>query len=128
MPAPHLIAPMLISLTLTGAPVAGDQSPRAKPPIEVESLSLRPTSPSEDLTLDPPVMDRVLPGVSVELECLAYPDGRIANCVVVEETRPGLGFGEAAVALMDGATLGDDLAKPRFGPVKFRHTIEFTPD
>jgi hypothetical protein len=130
MPAPFLIAPMLISMTLMGAPATEMQVPREpQPPAGIETSAIDTARPStDDLTLDPPVMDQVLPGVSVDLECLAYPDGRIDGCVVIEETRPGLGFGEAAIALMEGATLGDDAARPRFGPVKFRHTIEFTPD
>lgn len=130
MPALLLIAPMLISMTLMGAPATEMQVPREpRPASDIEtSLLDGARTPADDLTLDPPVVDQVLPGVSVDLECLAYPDGRIDRCVVIEETRPGLGFGEAAIALMEGATLGDETAKPRFGPVKFRHTIEFTPD
>jgi hypothetical protein len=44
---------------------------------------------------------------------------------VVEETRPGLGFGAAAVALMNGAQVGET---GRAVPVKFMHRIQFTPD
>ena len=67
---------------------------------------------------------RPLSNVAVRLGCTAYPDGRVANCEVLHETRPGLGFGEAALALMNGATLepaGDNQ------PHRFERTIQFTP-
>ncbi|CAN5430299.1 hypothetical protein BH10PSE1_BH10PSE1_20090 [soil metagenome] len=69
-----------------------------------------------------------LAGVSVRLECTAFADGQIRNCVVLEETRPGLGFGAAAVALMDGSPVGPDIQMGRAAQVKFEHTIQFTPD
>lgn len=131
MPAPFLFAPMAVGLALMGSPGTDPQSlsPPAGQPLESASPMLGALEPpSEDLTLDPPTAHQLVPGVRVELECFAHPDGRIDGCRVVEEPRPGLGFSEAAIALMEGATLGDEIAKPRFGPVRFRHTIDFTPN
>lgn len=64
-----------------------------------------------------------LSGVRVMLECVAHRDGRVGNCVVLDETRPGLGFGAAAVALMNGSPV----RAGQSADVKFQHTIEFTP-
>lgn len=64
-----------------------------------------------------------LSGVRVMLECVASRDGRVGGCVVIEETRPGRGFGPAAVALMNGSPL----PAGQTADVKFQHTIEFTP-
>ncbi|WP_304272021.1 TonB family protein [Brevundimonas naejangsanensis] len=64
----------------------------------------------------------VLPGVAVTLECTARLDGRVEDCQVLGETHPGLGFGEAAVALMRDAEV---MPPPR--ERRFAHTIQFTP-
>lgn len=66
----------------------------------------------------------VLSGVRVTLACTAFADGHVGDCSVERETHPGLGFGEAAVALMDGATL-EPVAGAR--DERFQRTIEFTP-
>lgn len=64
----------------------------------------------------------VLAGVAVTLECTARASGRVENCAVLGETHPGLGFGEAAVALMKDAQVAPG---PR--DVQFARTIQFTP-
>lgn len=78
--------------------------------------------------IDAPAAEETLSGVSVRLECTAFADGQIRNCVVLEETRPGLGFGAAAVALMNGSPVGSEVQMGRAAQVKFQHTIQFTPD
>lgn len=64
----------------------------------------------------------MLQSVAVTLECTAFADGHVGNCKVLEETHPGMGFGEAAIALMADATT--DRA-----PVdhQFARTIQFMP-
>ena len=142
-----MLAPFLIALSLIGAPVMDrltTDMPRSvmdpATAMEVEATAVESTeAPAPDLTPvdlapadqsatpDAPAPE-ALAGISVDLDCLAYPDSYVANCVVVHETRPGLGFGEAAVALMNDARFDPRLHTHRSGPVKFRHTIEFTPD
>lgn len=65
----------------------------------------------------------ILAGVAVTLECTARISGRVENCQVLGETHPGMGFGEAAVALMRNAQV---TPPPR--DLQFAHTIQFTPD
>jgi TonB family protein len=60
--------------------------------------------------------------VAVTLECTAHTDGRVDGCEVLGETHPGLGFGEAALALMRDARVAPG---PR--EVQFAKTIQFTP-
>lgn len=64
----------------------------------------------------------VLAGVAVTLECTAKPTGRVVSCLVLDETHPGLGFGEAAIALMRDAEV-----TPPARDTQFAHTIQFTP-
>lgn len=64
----------------------------------------------------------VLAGVAVTVECTAHADGRVTDCTVLGETHPGLGFGEAAVALVQ-----DSRVEPGQGDVQFARTIQFTP-
>lgn len=142
-----MLAPFLIALSLIGAPVMDRLTTDMPRPVmdpatamEVEATAVESTeAPAPDLTPvnlapadqsatpDAPAPE-ALAGISVDLDCLAYPDGYVTNCVVVHETRPGLGFGEAAVALMNGSSFETGLQAHRAAPVKFRHTIEFTPD
>ena len=60
--------------------------------------------------------------VAVSLECTAFADGRVGDCIVMEETHPGMGFGDAAIALMAGATTDRSAADH-----KFARTIQFMP-
>jgi TonB family protein len=64
----------------------------------------------------------VLSSVAVTLECTARTDGRVEGCRVLGETHPGMGFGEAAVALMRDARVDPG---PR--DVQFARTIQFMP-
>lgn len=64
----------------------------------------------------------LLHSVAVTLECTAFADGRVGECAVLEETHPGMGFGEAAIALMADATTDRSAADH-----KFARTIQFMP-
>ena len=63
-----------------------------------------------------------LVSVAVTLECTARASGKVVNCRVLGETHPGLGFSEAALALMKDATV-----KPGSADFQFARTIQFTP-
>ena len=69
----------------------------------------------------------VLADVSVRVECTASREGRVSACVVLEESRPGLGFGQAALALMEGAEVTPPPANSAPAPVRFERTIQFMP-
>jgi len=64
----------------------------------------------------------ILTSVAVTLECTAHANGLVDGCVVLGETHPGLGFGEAAIALMRDAEVDPG---PR--DVQFARTIQFMP-
>lgn len=64
----------------------------------------------------------VLAGVAVTVECTARADGKVEGCIVLGETHPGLGFGEAAMALVQ-----DGRVEPGQQDVQFARTIQFTP-
>lgn len=64
---------------------------------------------------------------SVRLRCTALASGHVTDCVVLEETRPGYGFGEAALALMDGAEVTPIIERGRAVDAPFERTIDFTP-
>lgn len=64
----------------------------------------------------------ILTGVAVTVECTARASGEVDACVVLGETHPGLGFGEAAVALVQ-----DSRVEPGSRDVQFARTIQFTP-
>ena len=64
----------------------------------------------------------VLAGVAVTVECTARASGKVDACVVLGETHPGLGFGEAAIALVQ-----DSRVDPGPRDVQFARTIQFTP-
>ncbi|WP_428150891.1 hypothetical protein [Brevundimonas sp.] len=64
----------------------------------------------------------MLQSVAVTLECTAFADGHVGDCAVMEETHPGMGFGEAAIALMADATTDRSAADHRFA-----RTIQFMP-
>ena len=63
-----------------------------------------------------------LQGVAVTLECTARITGRVDACTVLGETHPGMGFGQAALALMKDAEVG-----PQKTETRFAKTILFTP-
>lgn len=64
---------------------------------------------------------------SVRLRCTALASGHVTDCVVLEETRPGMGFGEAALALMNGAHVAPIMDRGRPVDAPFERTIDFTP-
>lgn len=64
----------------------------------------------------------VLTSVAVTLECTARANGHVEGCHVLGETHPGLGFGDAAIALMRGEEVAPG---PR--DVQFARTIQFMP-
>ncbi|HEY0102247.1 MAG TPA: TonB family protein [Brevundimonas sp.] len=90
---------------------ATPQSVKPTKAVQPTAASARPASSSA-----------ILAGVAVTLECTARADGRVEGCRVLGETHPGMGFGEAAVALMRDARVD---AGPR--DVQFARTIQFTP-
>ena len=64
---------------------------------------------------------------SVRLRCTALASGHVTDCVVLEESRPGMGFGEAALALMNGAEVTPIMDRGRAVDAPFERTIDFTP-
>lgn len=64
----------------------------------------------------------ILSSFAVTLECTARANGRVEGCKVLGETHPGLGFGDAAIALMRDAEVAPG---PR--DIQFAHTIQFMP-
>ena len=93
-----------------------DQTPNQKaklapPPLPASAPAARPAPGGA-----------ILSSVAVTLECTARASGRVENCRVLEETHPGLGFGEAAIALMRDAQVAPG---PR--DVQFARTIQFMP-
>lgn len=99
-------------------------------PALIALLAAFDATPRTDVVLkaDPPretpmdIAALPLMAVSVTLECTARADGRVENCQVLGETHPGLGFGEAAVALMREAEV-----EPGDKDYQFARTIQFTP-
>ena len=71
---------------------------------------------------EPKAAKPILHGVAVTLECTARASGRVENCQVLGETHPGSGFGEAAIALMQGAQVA-----PGDRDIQFARTIQFMP-
>ena len=89
----------------------------------------QPALTRASLTVEPapamavvPAPAPMLQSVAVTLECTAFADGRVGECAVLEETHPGMGFGEAAIALMADATTDRSSADHRFA-----RTIQFMP-
>lgn len=60
--------------------------------------------------------------VAVTVECTARANGLVEGCRVLGETHPGLGFAEAALALMRDAEV-----EPGLRDYQFARTIQFTP-
>ena len=87
---------------LTAAP----QQPKPRP------VSTTEVSPAE----------RTLAAVAVTLECTARANGKVENCQVLGETHPGLGFGDAAVALMRDARV-----EPGPRDIQVARTSQFVP-
>jgi len=100
---------LLIALALSANPgVTKPDRYQAEPRFQPASMTAEPVP--------------VLEGVAVTLECTAHTDGKVDGCMVLGETHPGLGFGAAALALMNGSEVAPG---PR--DVQFARTIQFTP-
>lgn len=94
----------------------------ATPPSAQPNVATMATLPIA-LSVEPAV---ALNNVSVRLRCTALASGRVADCVVLEETRPGHGFGEAALALMSQAEVTPAVERGRPVDAVFERTIDFT--
>jgi hypothetical protein len=92
----------------TAVQPAFDRAPRQPQPTPAVSMAPAPAP--------------MLQSVAVTLECTAFADGRVGDCEVMDETHPGMGFGEAAIALMRDATT--DRAETDH---RFARTIQFMP-
>jgi hypothetical protein len=86
-------------------------------------IALKPVQPAVQMReADDAASGPVLNAVAVTLECTARANGNVEGCHVLGETHPGLGFGEAAVALMRGEHVAPG---PR--DIQFAKTIQFVP-
>lgn len=81
-----------------------------------------PAPPPHGLIIAPQLEAAPLLSVAVTLECTARSSGKVENCQVLGETHPGMGFAEAAVALMREATVS-----PGPKDFQFARTIQFRP-
>ncbi|WP_162997993.1 hypothetical protein [Brevundimonas lutea] len=63
-----------------------------------------------------------LADVSVTLSCAVGPDNRAEDCRVIRDSHPGLGFADAALALIEGET-----SDAPAGAASFVRTIQFLP-
>ncbi|QTC92312.1 energy transducer TonB [Brevundimonas goettingensis] len=98
------------------AALLSDTAPR----VEVALEPVQPAVQMREARATPAVP--VLTAVAVTLECTARANGDVENCHVLGETHPGLGFGDAAVALMRGEHVAPG---PR--DIQFAKTIQFVP-
>lgn len=89
-----------------------------QPAFERAARQVEPTA----VVATAPAPAPMLQSVAVTVECTAFADGHIGDCRVLEETHPGLGFGDAAVALMSDATTDRSSADHQFA-----RTIQFMP-
>jgi hypothetical protein len=90
--------------------------------LDPSAPELSATRVSTSLPSPPVATTPVLASVAVALDCVVDAAGRVETCTVLEETHPGLGFGAAAVALMQGAVV-----EPSGTPRRLVRTIQFTP-
>ncbi|RZJ00128.1 MAG: TonB family protein [Brevundimonas sp.] len=90
-----------------------DATPKPKADLVPVKSAAGQTTPTSGVTLQ---------NVAVTLECTARASGRVEGCRVLGETHPGLGFGEAAIALMRDAEVAPG---PR--DIQFARTIQFMP-
>ncbi|RZJ01414.1 MAG: TonB family protein [Brevundimonas sp.] len=90
-------------------------------PTPKQTVNQKPAAGVETVR-DDATSGTILSSVAVTLECTARANGRVENCKVLGETHPGLGFGEAAIALMRDAEV-----EPGPRDVQFARTIQFMP-
>ena len=107
----------MIALILAAAALMSDPAPKVE-------VALKPVQPAVQTrqTEAAAVNGPVLTAVAVTLECTARANGDVEGCHVLGETHPGLGFGDAAIALMRGEHVAPG---PR--DVQFAKTIQFMP-
>jgi hypothetical protein len=101
-----MFAVIAAAVVASTAPILPTQPQPAPPAVERASLA----------------QPAALSSVSVTLECTAYTTGKVGDCHVLGETHPGMGFGEAAIALMRDAEV-----EPGARDVQFARTIQFMP-
>ncbi len=102
----------MITIAFAALALLLDASPKPEPVSRVVSsgVAVQETQPAPLLS------------VAVTLECTARTSGQVENCQVLGETHPGLGFGEAAIALIRDATV-----EPSPQDFQFARTIQFVP-
>lgn len=105
---------LVFALALSANPAVSKTADRLAEP-RLQPASMVAEAPA-------PVLAPVLAGIAVTLECTAHTDGHVGECSVLGETHPGMGFGEAAIALMNGSEV-----TPGPQDVQFARTIQFTP-
>lgn len=66
-------------------------------------------------------------GPSVVLECVVAAEGALQDCVVLSETPPGRGFGEAALERAHRARLSPETVNPEAHGGSVRFTMRFDP-
>ena len=86
------------------------------------SVAFNARQPTPELVRTAASATPELTSVAVTLECTAYATGRVGACHVMQETHPGMGFGEAAIALMR-----DEQVAPGPRDVQFARTFQFVP-
>jgi hypothetical protein len=91
--------------------------PTVGAPASARSLAIQPVA----LRVEPAPAP-MLQSVAVTVECTAFADGHVADCKVLDETHPGMGFAEAAIGLMRDVTVERSNADHQFA-----HTIQFMP-
>ena len=101
---------LTLALTLFADPSLG-QPTLTRAALNVEPAPSMATAPAP-----------MLQSVAVTLECTAFADGRVGECRVLEETHPGMGFGDAAIALMRDAAVEQSSSDHQFA-----RTIQFMP-
>ena len=62
---------------------------------------------------------------SATVECTALPDGRVGDCRVISETRPGLGASAIRIVTIDEPAATPGAKARRVPPGRFRRTVLF---
>ncbi len=88
-------------------------------------LMAQATAPGPQATAEPGRQAVAEPEVqegAVELECRVRRDRHVSDCVILSETPPGQGFGQAALNMARRARLSPQ-SIPSDGKVRFRTTF-----
>lgn len=90
------LAVTALAATLMGGPAAADEGRADK----IRQITSREVTPAETAAAFPKAaFDQKISGGAV-LNCTADNDGREVDCRIIKEDPPGMGFGEAALALV----------------------------